>query len=116
MQNNVKNGNAAAPMLFPYEPAQFWQGIRQIVREEVQQAEKSRPAPPVYETPGLTYKPLFKITEVCTLFQVSRQTIYDWIKDGRLKPYKIKSRVYFLWDDIRRLLQPEDRQGDPPGD
>jgi predicted DNA-binding transcriptional regulator AlpA len=107
MLDNVKNGSTAAPMLFPYEPAQFWQNVRQIIREEVQQAEKDRPASPVYETPGLTYKPLFKIAEVCSMFQVCRQTIYDWIKDGRLKPYKIKSRVYFLWNDIQQLLQPE---------
>jgi excisionase family DNA binding protein len=53
----------------------------------------------------LTYKPLYKIKEVCDFFQVTRPTLYDWIKDGKLKPYKIKSRVYFLHSDIQQLLQ-----------
>ncbi|WP_367115549.1 helix-turn-helix domain-containing protein [Chitinophaga sp. CB10] len=35
-----------------------------------------------------------------------QSTIYDWIKHGKLKPYKIRSRVYFLWNDIQQLLQP----------
>jgi excisionase family DNA binding protein len=56
---------------------------------------------------GLTYKPLYKIAEVCALFHVSKPTIYDWIKHEKLKPYKIRSRVYFLWQDIQQLLHPE---------
>lgn len=36
------------------------------------------------------------MAEVCVIFQVSKPTIYDWIKNGKLKPYKIRSRVYFL--------------------
>ncbi|MEJ7677949.1 MAG: helix-turn-helix domain-containing protein [Segetibacter sp.] len=49
-----------------------------------------------FETPGLTNKPLYKIAEVCALFHVTKPTIYDWVKHGKLKPYKIRSRVYFL--------------------
>lgn len=109
MQGNAKNESMTVPILFPYEPAEFWQKIRQIVREEVQKVERERIVTPVYETPGLTYKPLFKITEVCKMFGVCRQTIYDWIKEGRLKPYKIKSRVYFLWNDIQQLLRLENQ-------
>ena len=58
------------------------------------------------EPKGLTYKALLKITEVCLFFGVSRPTIYDWIKHGKLKPYRIKRSVYFLWNDIQVLLQP----------
>ena len=108
MKENVNNGNQAAPMLFPYDPAKYWEQIRQIVREEVKSAEKERAVSlPSFETPGLTYKPLFKIAEVCSLFHVSKPTIYDWVKHGKLKPYKIRSRVYFLWQDIQQLLQPK---------
>lgn len=106
MNENVTSGSHATPMLFPYEPEQFWQSIRQIIREEVTQAEKQRPDPPNYQTPGLTYKPLYKIAEVCALFNVTKPTIYDWIRHGKLKPFKIRSRVYFLWQDIQQLLQP----------
>lgn len=109
---SVKNGTTVTPMLFPYEPEIFWQHFRLIVREEVRNAEKDQPVSPVYETPGLVYKPLYKIGEVCKLFQVTRTTIYDWIKHGKLKPYKIRSRVFFLWNDIQQLLQPEDHSKD----
>jgi hypothetical protein len=27
------------------------------------------------------------------------------VKHGKLKPFKIRSRVYFLWQDIQQLLQ-----------
>ncbi|MBC9914321.1 helix-turn-helix domain-containing protein [Chitinophaga varians] len=38
------------------------------------------------------------IGEVCQLFQVTKPTIYDWIKHGKLKPY---SR---LTDDYSMLI------------
>lgn len=47
------------------------------------------------------------MAEVCQLFHVSKPTIYDWVRLGKLKPYKIRSRVYFLWQDISVLLYPE---------
>ena len=93
-------------MLFPYEPEQFWQSIRQIIREEVQSVDKQKTTPPSFQTPGLTCKPLYKIAEVCALFHVTKPTIYDWVSHGKLKPYKIRSRVYFLSADIQELLNP----------
>lgn len=105
MKENVSNGNTVTPILFPYEPVEYWQQIRQIIREEVNSIEKQKPAPAAaFTTAGLTYKPLYKIAEVCALFHVTKPTIYDWIKHGKLKPYKIRSRVYFLWQDIQQLL------------
>jgi excisionase family DNA binding protein len=106
MKELTANGNLVTPILFPYDPEHFWQSIRQIVREEVSSVEKQRPVSPTYETPGLTYKPLYKIAEVCSLFHVTKPTIYDWVRHGKLKPFKIRSRVYFLWQDIERLMHP----------
>jgi excisionase family DNA binding protein len=108
MKEFTTNGNLVTPILFPYDPEQFWQSIRQIVREEVSSVEKQRPVSPRYETPGLTYKPLYKIAEVCSLFHVTKPTIYDWVRHGKLKPFKIRSRVYFLWQDIERLMHPSE--------
>jgi excisionase family DNA binding protein len=51
------------------------------------------------KTQGLTHKPLFKIVDVSSLFNVSRPTIHEWIKDGKLKPYKIRRRIFFLWSE-----------------
>lgn len=92
-------------MLFPYDPVEYWQNIRQIIREEVSKMEMTKPDPgSVLETPGLTYKPLLKISELCTLFQVTKPTIYGWIKIGKIKPVKVRSRVYFLWQDVTQLM------------
>jgi excisionase family DNA binding protein len=105
MKELITNGNT--PILFPYEPTEYWQNIRQIIREEVAKIEKEIPKGNVLETPGLTYKPLLKIMELCTLFQVTKPTIYSWIKDGKLKPVKVKSRVYFLFQDVQKLMSTE---------
>jgi len=97
--------HASVPILFPFEPDLFWQQMRLIVREEiVKNKTETIKGATQFNTPGLTYKPLYKIKEVCSFFQVTRPTLYDWIKEGKLKPYKIKSRVYFLYNDIQQLI------------
>ena len=107
MKEHVSNSNINTPMLFPFEPEELLKSIRQIIREEVSNVEKLKPVTTSFETPGMTYKPLYKIAEVCSMFHVTKPTIYDWVKHGKLKPYKIRSRVYFLWQDIQQLLNPE---------
>lgn len=99
-------GQGAVPMLFPLEPAAFWSELRRIVQEEV-----TRSLPPAdgrtgasLQVAGLTQKPLFKVKEVCTLFGVSRPTVYEWIRLGKLHPVKIRSRVFFLGKDLAELL------------
>ena len=106
MKDSVSNGNVVTPMLFPYKLEQFWQSMWQIIQEEVQSVDKQKTTPASFQTPGLTNKPLYKIAEVCALFHVTKPTIYDWVKHGKLKPYKIRSRVYFLHHDIQQLLNP----------
>lgn len=101
---NVKNEMTTTPMLFPYDPERFWNQIRQIIREEITKEEKKTTKPISYETTGMTYKPLYKIGELCNIFQVTKPTIYDWIKYGKLRPFKVRSRVYFLWNDIEKLI------------
>ncbi len=83
-------------MLFPYEREQFWENMRLLIREEIIKTSKEKPAATPQETPGLTYKPLLKIAEVCTFFHVSRPTIYEWIKHGKLKPYRIRKCLFSL--------------------
>lgn len=93
------------PILFPYEPDELWQKLRELIRSEL----NSTTAKSVeYTTPGLTQKPLYKSAEVCKMLSISRQTLHSWVKDGILKPYKIKSRVYFLWNDLEKLIIPAD--------
>jgi excisionase family DNA binding protein len=98
--------NVSVPILIPFEPEEFWAQIRVIIREEVSRNQKEQPVlVSILETPGLTEKPLYKIQEICSLFNITKPTIYDWIKHGKLKRVKIRSRVYFLGSDIRQLMQ-----------
>lgn len=105
MNENVQIGKAEVPILFSLSPDEFWQRLRMIVREEMAGVEINKSSAIMYETPGLIEKPLYKIAEVCKLFQVTKPTIYDWIKHGKLKPLKVRSRVYFLMNDIKQLFQ-----------
>jgi excisionase family DNA binding protein len=57
------------------------------------------------DIPGLVEKPLYKMQDICALFNITKPTIYDWIKHGKLKKVKIRSRVYFLGSDVRQLMQ-----------
>jgi excisionase family DNA binding protein len=99
--------NAAVPMLFPYEPSEFWAQIRQIVHEELVQTKNANLSDSnLMVTPGLTEKPLYKIAEICKLFDVSRTTVHDWVKHGKLRKVKVRSRVYFLGTDIKQLMEP----------
>jgi predicted DNA-binding transcriptional regulator AlpA len=93
----------STPMLFPIEPDQFLQQIRLVVKEELERFASKQVAA-TYKVAGLTYKPLYKMDEVCEIFAITPPTIYDWIRHGKLKPKKIRSRVFFLWNDIQELL------------
>lgn len=102
----MENSNSV-PILFPFEPGEFWTQIRLIIQEEVGKSDKNKVASEnnLMETPGLTEKPLYKIAEICQLFKVSRTTVHDWVKHGKLRKVKIRSRVYFLGKDVQQLLQ-----------
>ena len=91
------------PILFPIDPVEFWKQIRQIIREEIKSLEISRETNK-FTTPGLDYKPLYKIKEVYDMFQITKPTVYEWTRAGKLKPFKIRSRVFFLHNDIQKLL------------
>jgi excisionase family DNA binding protein len=101
----MKENNAKTPVLIPMEPEEFWDHIRLIIREELAKLQHERITENnEVKVHGLTYKPLYKMSEVCQLFGVTRQTIYDWIEHGKLKPYKVRSRVYFLHNDIIQII------------
>lgn len=92
-------------MLFPIPANEVWDKIRELLRYELAQMSKEGHSVE-YTVPGLVQKPIFKSSEVCKMLQISRQTLYVWAKEGVLKPHKIKSRVYYLWADIEKLIQP----------
>ena len=91
------------PMLFPMAPGEFWKQIKSTI-EEVVKANINQTAiqPP---TDHLPEKALLKASDVCAVFQVSKPTLYDWLKQNKLKSFKIKSRRYFLRSDIETMIR-----------
>lgn len=91
------------PILFPMSPEDYWQKFSQLVDERL--SEKLKQGSYLATPPGMTSRPLLSIKEVCDLFQITKPTIYEWTRHGKLKPYKVRARVYFLMADIEALLK-----------
>ncbi len=71
------------PMLFPMAPAEFWKQIRSTIEEVVnEKINQSFQSPP---TDHLPEKALLKASDVCAVFQVSKPTLYDWLRQDKLK-------------------------------
>jgi len=85
-------------MLLPIEPSVFWQKMKEIV-EQVMNESQLKVAGKHSE------RSLVKVKEVCELFHVSKPTVYDWLKQGKIKSVKIQSRRYFRLQDIDELIQ-----------
>jgi hypothetical protein len=60
MKELIKEGNT--PILFPYTPTEYWQRIREIIREEMLKIENRNSATvSVLETPGMAYQNRFYV-------------------------------------------------------
>ena len=94
------------PMLFPITPTEFWKQIRTAIDEVV--TEKLSQQLPLQTNPHLPEKALLKASDVCEIFQVSRPTLYEWLKQKKLKSFKIKSRRYFSRTDIEAIINGHD--------
>lgn len=86
-------------MLVPMEPKAFWQQLRTIVEQVVAESKQET------KVDNHTERPLLKAKEVCEIFHISKPTIYDWLKQGKIKSVKIQSRRYFHWKDVEELIQ-----------
>ena len=86
-------------MLVPMEPKEFWRRLKSVVEEVVMESKKAGPVD------KHTDRPLLKAAQICEIFHISKPTIYDWLKQGKLKSVKIQSRRYFHWKDVEELIQ-----------
>ena len=91
------------PMLFPMAPAEFWKQIKSTVEEVVKANSNQASVQP--HTDHLPEKALLKLSDVCAVFQVSKPTLYDWLRQNKIKSFKIKSRRYFLRTDIEAMIR-----------
>jgi len=90
-------------MLFPMEPKEFWQKLKAIVEQVVIEHNNTVPLLDALDKNG--QRPLLKAKEVCTMFKISKPTLYDWMNQGKLPSIKIESRRFFRWEDVEKLIE-----------
>jgi excisionase family DNA binding protein len=97
------NASMETPILFPISPEEYWQKLSDVMDRLLSEKlnHGSYPGSPA----GMTSRPLLSIKEVCNLFQITKPTVYEWTRHGKLKPYKVRARVYFLMADIEALFK-----------
>ncbi len=75
------------PMLFPIAPSEFWKHIRTTIEEVV--TEKSTRENLSKSGSILPEKALLKAPDVCEIFQVSKPTLYEWLRQKKLKALRL---------------------------
>lgn len=93
------------PMLFPVAPSEFWKQIKAVVSEVVDAKLAAMQSGPTLSNHDMPEKTLLKATEVCELFRVSKPTLYAWIRQEKLRSFKIRSRRYFSRADIELVIR-----------
>ena len=90
------------PMMVPMTQSEFWDKMQSIV-EKVVEAKLSTATS---SNPTLIpEKALLKASEVCTIFQISKPTLYEWLKQNRIASFKIQSRRYFSRQDSEAMIR-----------
>lgn len=87
-------------ILIPVNTEEFWRQMKNVIEDVLMEKKIIAPS---YENSNSTPK-LLKTKEVCEMFQVSKPTIYDWMRKGQLHSVKIESRRFFLASDIEELI------------
>jgi excisionase family DNA binding protein len=55
-------------------------------------------------------QPLLSISDVARLFSVSRQTIVNWSKAGKLRNFKLGGNVRFRVEDVDAFIAANERE------
>lgn len=96
------------PMMFPYSQEEFWDKMTKVV-EKVVEAKLTTGTAQIPAT-LIPQKALLKAAEVCTIFQVSKPTLYEWLKQNKIASFKIRSRRYFSREDIEAIIRQNSSQ------
>lgn len=91
------------PMMVPMTQTEFWDKMQSVV-EKVVEAKLTTASSSIPAT-LLPEKALLKAAEVCSIFQISKPTLYEWLKQNKIASFKIQSRRYFSRQDIEAIIQ-----------
>ena len=90
------------PMMVPMTQTEFWDKMQSVVEKVVEAKLTTAPS----SSPTLIpEKALLKASEVCTIFQISKPTLYEWLKQNKIASFKIQSRRYFSRQDIEAIIR-----------
>lgn len=89
------------PMMVPMTQTEFWDKMKSVVEKVVEAKLTTTPIPATL----IPEKALLKASEVCTIFQISKPTLYEWLKQNKIASFKIQSRRYFSRQDIEAIIR-----------
>lgn len=90
------------PMLFPIDPQVFWERMKELIEGVI---NEKLPHPAIKKDDFLPKETLLKISEVCSIFRVTKPTVYEWMRQGKLNSFKIERRRYFVREHIEAIIQ-----------
>lgn len=91
------------PMMVPISQAEFWEKMLLLLEKVVDARMNAVTDPNSGEL--IPQKALLKASEVCTIFQISKPTLYEWLKQNKIASFKIQSRRYFARTDIEAIIR-----------
>ena len=83
------------------DPDDLLKAFRKIIKEELSETRK--------EDTTSEETPYIKIDTVCKILQVSKPTVYQWVKKNIIKIYKVSSRTYFNKEEIIDFLKSQNK-------
>ncbi|MGN6196895.1 MAG: helix-turn-helix domain-containing protein [Ginsengibacter sp.] len=89
-------------ILIPMEISEFWKELKSIVEQAVL---KHIPQKPPVQLPIEGFPTLLKVKEVCELLGVSKPTIYEWMREGKIPSLKLGAHRLFDAADIEAVIQ-----------
>ena len=91
------------PMLFPVAPSEFWKQLQIIIEDVI--TEKIQEQISFQANSLLPERALLKPSDICSIFHISKPTLYEWIKRKKIKSFKIMSRRYFAREAIEEVMR-----------
>lgn len=88
-------------ILFPIAPDEFYHQIRAMMEQVVDERILQKTVIPE----ELAGKTLLVPKEVCQILRISKPTLYELIKQGKLVGFRIQKRRYFARTDIEKIIQ-----------
>jgi hypothetical protein len=88
--------------LFSLTVGEFKELLKNSINEYLEEIPKSK---------SYNDDQLIKIGELCKTLNVSRVSVFNWIKNGKIKSYHLNSRLYFKMKDIEAALNSRRKGG-----